>query len=154
MDSKIIRTVQGDPADPKSTRYLSDVTAEELDHIRMSCEAGRLEAETYLAMGNAELKATLERNIRVFCAARMSVSCPVPALDHFRIDGPVRNTFSHATMRLVHSLPGSTWPMAARSGASRHWSTDTWSLRCKQLTVRLRCVVPLVTNGSWKPLQR
>ncbi len=65
MDSKIIRIVHGHHADPNSTRDLLQITDEELDHIRMSCEAERLEAATYLAMDNADLKATLERNIRV-----------------------------------------------------------------------------------------
>ncbi len=81
MDSKIIRTVQGNPADPKSTRDLSQVSEEELDHIRMSCEAGRLEAETYLAMENAELKATLERNIQILSEAGLGVPSAVPVVD-------------------------------------------------------------------------
>ncbi len=50
MHCKIIRTVNGHFADPKSTRDLSQISAEELEHLRMSCEAGMLEAETYLAM--------------------------------------------------------------------------------------------------------
>ncbi len=90
MDSKIIRVVHGHHADPNSTRDLLQITDEEFDHIRMSCEAGRLEAEIYLAMGDEELKTTMERNIKVFCAAGMSVPCPVPESDHFRKDGPVR----------------------------------------------------------------
>ncbi len=81
MNSKIIRTVHGHHADPKSTRDLSQVTSEELDHIRMSCEAGRLEAETYLAMDNAELKATLERNIQIISEAGLGVPSAVPVVD-------------------------------------------------------------------------
>ncbi len=81
MDSKIIRTVNGHFADPKSTRDLSQVSDEEIDHIRMTCEAGRLEAETYLAMGDDELKATLERNIRVISEAGLGELCAVPTVD-------------------------------------------------------------------------
>ncbi len=81
MDSKIIRTVHGHFADPKSTRDFSKVSPEELDHIRMSCEAGRLETETYLAMGDEELKATLERNIQIIGEAGFGVPSAVPKLD-------------------------------------------------------------------------
>jgi hypothetical protein len=81
MDSKIIRTVNGHYADPKSTRDLSQVSEEELDHIRMTCEAGRLEVETYLAMDDDELKATLERNIRVISEAGLCLPCDAPEID-------------------------------------------------------------------------
>lgn len=81
MDSKIIRTVNGHFADPKSTRDLSNLNEEELDHIRMTCEAGRVEAEAYLAMGDEELKATLERNIRVISEAGLCLTCPAPGID-------------------------------------------------------------------------
>ncbi len=62
MDSKIIRIVHGDYADPNSTRDLVQVANEDLDHIRRSCEAGRLEVDIYLGMGDDELKATMERD--------------------------------------------------------------------------------------------
>ncbi|MEY3444725.1 MAG: hypothetical protein RLZZ519_3006 [Bacteroidota bacterium] len=81
MNSKIIRTVNGHYADPKSTRDLSNVTEDELDHIRMTCEAGRLEAETYLAMDDDELRATLERNIRVISEAGMCLPFEVPEIN-------------------------------------------------------------------------
>ncbi len=41
----------------------------------MTCEAGRLEAETYLAIGDEELKATLERNFRVISEAGLCLPC-------------------------------------------------------------------------------
>ncbi len=81
MDSKIIRIVRGHHADPNSTRDILKITDEELDHIRMSCEAGRLEAETYLAMDNVELKATLERNIEIISQAGLGVSSAAHAVD-------------------------------------------------------------------------
>jgi hypothetical protein len=116
MDSKIIRIVHGHYADPNSTRDLLHVTDEELDHIRMSCEAGRMEAEIYLAMGDDELKTTLERNIKVFCAAGMSVPCPVPEPDHFRKDGPVRE-YLQTRYRAVGSFLSKL--SKARGGAIR-----------------------------------
>lgn len=81
MDSKIIRIVNGHHADPKSTRDLIQVSEEEIDHIRMTCEAGRLEAETYLAMDDDQLRATLERNIRVISEAGLGLACAVPEID-------------------------------------------------------------------------
>ncbi len=81
MDSKIIRIVNGHHADPKSTRDLFQVSEEELEHIRMSCEAGMLEAETYLAMGDDELKATFEGNLMVFSKAGLCLPCPAPEID-------------------------------------------------------------------------
>ncbi len=47
----------------------------------MSCEAGRLEAETYLVMDNSELKATLERNIKIISEAGLGVPSAVPVVD-------------------------------------------------------------------------
>jgi hypothetical protein len=81
MDSKITRTVNGHFADPNSTRDLANITAEELDHIRMSCEAGLLEAETYDAMGDDELRATLERNLRIITGAGLCVPDYVPEVN-------------------------------------------------------------------------
>ncbi len=114
MDSKIIRIVHGHYADPNSTRDLHHVADEELDHIRMSCEAGRLEAEIYLAMGEEELKTTMENNIRVFCAAGLSVPCPVPEVDHFRKNGQVRE-YLQTRYRAVGSFLGRLYK--ARGGA-------------------------------------
>ncbi len=93
MDSKIIRVVHGHYADPNSTRDLVQVADEEFDHIRMSCEAGRLEAETYLAMDNAELKLTLERNIQILSEAGLGEPSAVSVVDR-----SVRhNTFGRVT---------------------------------------------------------
>lgn len=73
--------MNGHYADPKSTRDLTNITAEELDHLRMSCEAGRLEAETYLAMEDDELKATFERNTRAISAVGLCEPLEVPEID-------------------------------------------------------------------------
>lgn len=78
MDSKIIRTVNGHFADPRSTRDLSHISHEELEHIRMSCEAGMMEAETCMEMGDDELMATLERNIRTIREAGLPCPDEVP----------------------------------------------------------------------------
>lgn len=81
MQCNIIRTVDGDPADPKSTRNLSQIAPEELEHIRLCCEAGILETESYMAMTDDELGATLQGNIAAIANAGMAVPSELPMID-------------------------------------------------------------------------
>lgn len=60
QQSKIKRTVNGHPADPASTRDLSGIAAEEMEHIQLAIVAGIREAEGFLAMEDDPMIAVLE----------------------------------------------------------------------------------------------